>query len=126
MADFAAAVTSATSTELQAVLDSTSVEDRLQKALILLKKELINIKTQQKLSKDVDSKLMKRQKEFYLMEQMKGIRKELGMEGDGRDALVEKFKAKADKLAMPEGTRKVFDEELSKLMTLETTTSEYG
>ena len=37
------------------------------------------------------------------MEQLKGIKKELGMESDGKDKLIEKFKERAAQLKMPEG-----------------------
>jgi Lon-like ATP-dependent protease len=126
LADFAAAVSTGEATDLQNLLESTSIEDRLQKALLILKKELINAQLQQKISRDVESKIQKRQREYYLMEQLKGIKRELGMESDGKDKLVEKFKEKAAKLAMPEGTRKVFDEELSKLVGLEQVSSEFA
>jgi Lon-like ATP-dependent protease len=126
LADFAAAVSTGEASDLQNLLESTSIEDRLQKALTILKKELINAQLQQKISKDVESKIQKRQREYYLIEQLKGIKRELGMESDGKDKLVEKFKEKAEKLAMPEGTRKVFDEELSKLVGLEQVSSEFA
>ena len=58
------------------------------------------------------------------MEQLKGIKKELGMESDGKDKLIEKFKERAAVLKMPEGVRKVFDEELNKLVGLEPAASE--
>ncbi|KAI9568171.1 Lon protease C-terminal proteolytic domain-containing protein [Boletus coccyginus] len=124
LADFAAAVSSGDVSELQDVLESLTVEDRLRKALLVLKKELINAQLQSKLSRDVDSKIAKRQREYYLMEQLKGIKKELGMESDGKDKLIEKFKERAAALKMPDGVRKVFDEELNKLMGLEPAASE--
>ncbi|OJA19639.1 hypothetical protein AZE42_06648 [Rhizopogon vesiculosus] len=124
LADFAAAVSSGEVGELQDVLESLVVDDRLRKALLVLKKELINAQLQSKLSRDVDSKIAKRQREYYLMEQLKGIKKELGMESDGKDKLIEKFKERAASLKMPEGVRKVFDEELNKLMGLEPAASE--
>ncbi|KAG6839937.1 ATP-dependent Lon protease pim1 [Blastosporella zonata] len=124
LADFAAAVSSGEVRELQDVLESLVVDDRLRKALLVLKKELINAQLQSKLSRDVDSKIAKRQREYYLMEQLKGIKKELGMESDGKDKLIEKFKERASTLKMPEIVRKVFDEELSKLASLEPAASE--
>ncbi|TFY60308.1 hypothetical protein EVJ58_g5229 [Rhodofomes roseus] len=124
LADFAAAVSTGDVNELQDVLESLIVEDRLRKALLVLKKELINAQLQSKLARDVDSKIAKRQREYYLMEQLKGIKKELGMESDGKDKLIEKFKERAAALKMPEGVRKAFDEELSKLMHLEPSASE--
>ncbi|KAH9847655.1 ATP-dependent protease La [Lenzites betulinus] len=124
LADFAAAVSTGDPNELQDVLESLAVDDRLRKALLVLKKELINAQLQSKLARDVDSKIAKRQREYYLMEQLKGIKKELGMESDGKDKLIEKFKERAASLKMPEAVRKVFDEELNKLMHLEPAASE--
>lgn len=126
LADFAAAVSSGEQTELQEVLSCMNVEERMQKALIVLKKELMNAQLQSKITKDVESKISKRQREYWLMEQMKGIRRELGLESDGKDKLVEKFKEKASKLAMPDAVRKVFDEEVNKLAHLETAASEFN
>lgn len=126
LADFAAAVSSGEQNELQEVLSCMNVEERMQKALIVLKKELMNAQLQSKITKDVESKISKRQREYWLMEQMKGIRRELGLESDGKDKLVEKFKEKANKLAMPEPVRKVFDEELNKLAHLEAAASEFN
>ncbi|KAI5788354.1 lon protease-like protein [Geopyxis carbonaria] len=126
LADFAAAVSSGEIKELQEVLETMNVADRLQKALVVLKKELMNAQLQSKISKDVEAKIQKRQREYWLMEQMKGIRRELGIESDGKEKLVEKFKEKADKLAMPEAVKKVFDEEINKLAHLEPAASEFN
>ncbi|KAJ3782810.1 ATP-dependent protease La [Lentinula aff. detonsa] len=124
LADFAAAVSSGTSGELQEVLEEAEVANRLGKALVVLKKELINAQLQNKISKDVDTKIAKRQREYYLMEQLKGIKKELGLESDGKDKLLQKFKDRAAQLDMPLAVRKVFDEELNKLASLEPSASE--
>lgn len=126
LADFAAAVSAGEVAELQDVLETMEVEERLSKALMVLKKELMNAQLQNKISKDVENKIQKRQREYWLMEQMKGIRRELGIESDGKDKLVEKFKEKANKLAMPEAVKKVFEEELNKLAHLEPAASEFN
>lgn len=126
LADFAAAVSAGEPEELQQVLETLSIEERLQKALLVLKKELMNAQLQNKISKEVESKIAKRQREYYLMEQMKGIKKELGIESDGKDKLVEGFKERAEKLAMPDSVKKVFDEEINKLAHLETAASEFN
>lgn len=126
LADFAAAVSAGEVNELQEVLESMVLEERLQKALLVLKKELMNAQLQAKISKDVESKIQKRQREYYLMEQLKGIKKELGLESDGKDKLVEKFSEKAKTLLMPEAVKKVFDEELNKLQGLEPAASEFN
>ncbi|KAG8531747.1 ATP-dependent Lon protease pim1 [Bacidia gigantensis] len=126
LADFAAAVSAGELKELQDVLETMNIEERLQKALMVLKKELMNAQLQSKISKDVESKIQKRQREYWLMEQMKGIRRELGIESDGKDKMIEKFREKANKLAMPEAVKKTFDEELNKLAHLEQAASEFN
>lgn len=126
LADFAAAVSQGEITELQAVLEAENIEDRLGKALVVLKRELINAQLQSKISRDVESKIQKRQREFYLMEQLKGIKKELGLESDGKDKMIEKFKTKITQLSIPDPVRKVIDEEISKLSTLEQASSEFS
>ena len=126
LADFAAAVSAGEVRELQDCLETMNIEERLSKALMVLKKELMNAQLQSKISKDVENKIQKRQREYWLMEQMKGIRRELGIESDGKDKMVEKFKEKAGKLAMPEPVKKVFEEELNKLAHLEPAASEFN
>lgn len=126
LADFAAAVSAGEIRELQDVLETMNIEERLSKALMVLKKELMNAQLQNKISKDVEKKIQKRQREYWLMEQMKGIRRELGIESDGKEKMVERFREKGNKLAMPEAVRKVFDEELEKLAHLEPAASEFN
>ena len=55
-------------------------------------------KPQSELSRDVDSKISKRQREYYHMEQPKKV---LGMANDGKDKLIEMLKAGAKQLALP-------------------------
>ncbi|ODQ50958.1 ATP-dependent protease La [Saitoella complicata NRRL Y-17804] len=126
LADFAAAVSGAEVQELQNVLESLVVEDRLQKALEVLKKELLSAQLQSKISKDIETKIAKRHKEHFLREQLQGIKRELGMESDGKDKLVEKFDERVKKLNMPEHVKKVFEEELNKLQGLEPQGSEFN
>ncbi|KAE9397697.1 hypothetical protein BT96DRAFT_995521 [Gymnopus androsaceus JB14] len=58
------------------------------------------------------------------MQQLKGTKNELGLESDGKDKLLQKFKERAVQLDMPIAVRKAFDEELNKLASLEPSTSE--
>lgn len=126
LADFAAAVAQADSIELQSALEEMNVEKRLSKSLEVLKKELLSAELQKKVSDDVTARVQKKNKEYLLMEQMRQIKRELGIESDGKDKLIEKFTEKAGKLAMPEPVRKVFDEEMSKLQGLDANGSEFN
>jgi len=82
--------------------------DRLRKALLSLNKELINAQLQNKCSRDVDSKIAKRQYGYYIIRwNYCGEPK-----NDGKDKLIEKFRQHTEGLKTPEVVRKVFDEEL--------------
>jgi Lon-like ATP-dependent protease len=126
LADFAAALSGGEPHELQGILESLVVEERLHKSLVVLKKELANAKLQQEISQEVDRKISRKNQEYFLMEQLKGIKKELGLESDGKEKLLEKFRQKAIGLKMPENIKSVFDEEMLKLQGLEQQGSEFN
>ncbi|KAJ3169716.1 ATP-dependent Lon protease pim1 [Irineochytrium annulatum] len=125
-ADFAAAVSTGDPAELQDVLECLVVEERLNKALVLLKKEVANAKLQQEIAREVDKKITRKQQEYFLMEQLRGIKRELGIESDGKEKLVEKFRERVSKLTLPEAVEKVFNEEITKLQHLEPAASEFN
>jgi Lon-like ATP-dependent protease len=126
LADFAAALSSGESRELQDVLESLVIEERLSKSLVLLKKEFANAQLQQEITREVDKKITRKQQEYFLMEQLKGIKKELGMESDGKEKLLVKFRERANALKMPSSIKKVFNEEMAKLQGLEPNASEFN
>lgn len=126
LADFVAVLCSSDSKELQEILDSVVIEERLRKALVLLKKELLNAQLQHSISKDVESKLNQRQREYFLHEQLKSIKKELGIETDIKEKLVQQFTEKSANIDFPEQVKIIFDEELNKLSTLEPSGAEFN
>lgn len=63
---------------------------RLDLALELLAKEANLFKLQQDISRRVDEKINKDQRRYHLMEQLKSIKKELGLEKDDKSALMQK------------------------------------
>ena len=125
LADFAASLTTADSDELQRVLETVSIEARLEKALILLKKELEVAKAQMEIREHVEKEIQSRQREVFLREQLKFIQKELGIHKDDRTAEIEKFKQRIESLEIPEGAKTRIDEEMEKLSVLEVGSPEY-
>lgn len=125
IANFAGAISNnAKSDDLQALHNAGTMQDRLDRALEVLKKELMAIQLQAKIGRDVDSRIMKNQRQFFLREQLQSLRKELGYESEGKDKTIEKLVDKADSLEMPKTVRKAFDDELSKLKASEQNSSE--
>ena len=56
----------------------------------ILKKEIELVKLQQQIGKQVEEKINKDQRKYFLMEQLKSIKKELGLEKDDKSALIQK------------------------------------
>ena len=126
LADCAASITQAKPKELQKVLDTIPLLPRLKISFELITRELSAAKLQDKIKLAVAEKIQKRQKDFFLREQLTEIKKELGLSADEKDLDVEKFRERMKKLMPPEHIKKRFDEELSKLSMLETSSPEYG
>ena len=65
------------------------------------------------------------QRKYLLQEQLKIIKKELGLEKDDKDSVVEKFRARLQNLKVPEKVNEVIEEEINKLSFLDNHSSEF-
>ena len=126
LADFSAALTTASGDQLQEILDTLPLLSRMEKVLALLRKEREVAELQGQITSQVNEKVSAQQREFFLREQMKIIQKELGISKDDRTTDVEMFQERIRDLNMPEGASKRIEEELRKLSLLETGSPEYG
>lgn len=126
LADFAVALTTASREELQDVLETVSVESRIDKALILLKKELDISQLQNSINQKIEATISRTQREFFLREQLKTIRKELGIEKDEKAADREKFEARLKERTVPPDVMTVIKDEMDKLSALEAQSAEYA
>lgn len=126
LTDFAASLTTANKIELQEVLETFPVIQRMKKVLVLLKKELEVAKLQTRIRQQVDEKMSDQQRKFFLREQLKEIQKELGLEKDDRTADIERFNQRVAKLNLPEHAQTRLDDEIQKLSVLESGSPEYS
>lgn len=126
LTDFAAALTSSSSSELQSVLNTIPIVTRMKKVLPLLLKEVEVAKLQSQLSNEVNEKINKNQRHFFLKEQLKIIQRELGITKDDKSADIDQFKARLTEKILPEQAQKRIDEELNKLSLLESGSPEYA
>ncbi len=125
LADFAAGLTTANATDLQEVLETFPVIDRMQRVLVLLKKEMELAKLQHQIRQRVEDQMSDQQRKFFLREQLKEIQKELGLEKDDRTADLERFQQRVGKLKLPEHAQQRFDDEMQKMSVLEVGSPEY-
>jgi len=125
LADFAASLTTADGKELQGILEALDVRQRIDRTLVLLKKELEVCKLQQRITKQIEEKMTSQQREFFLKEQLKAIKQELGLEKEGKAAEIEKFQERLKHLSLNPEAQQVVDEEMGKLEILEPLSPEY-
>ena len=79
LADFTASILTSKKEELQVILETLNVLERLKKVLLLVKQELDLGRLQEKISKQIEKRISKSQRDFFLHEQLKEIKKELGL-----------------------------------------------
>ena len=126
LADFAASLTTASKEELQEILATAPVLERLKKVIVLIKKELEVARLQTRIRKQVEEKMSEHQRKFFLREQLKAIQQELGIAKDDRTADVDRFRERLETRQVPEAALKRINDELDKLSILETGSPEYA
>lgn len=126
LADFAVALTTASREELQDVLETVNLPKRLDKVVQLLKKELDLSRLQNSINQKIEATISKSQKEFFLREQLKTIKKELGIEKEDKGGDREKFEHRLKDRSISPEVGQVIQEEMEKLGNLEPQSAEYA
>ncbi|KAF7817969.1 lon protease-like protein 1, mitochondrial [Senna tora] len=128
LADFGAAISGANKLQCQQVLEELDVYKRLKLTLELVKKEMEITKIQETIAKAIEEKISGEQRRYLLNEQLKAIKKELGLETDDKTALTGKFRERIEpkREKCPPHVLQVIDEELTKLQLLEASSSEFS
>ncbi len=126
LADFAVALTTASRDELQEVLEMFDLQGRIDKALVLLKKELDLSHLQNSINQKIEATISKTQREFFLREQLKTIKKELGIEKEDKTCDLEKFEARLEKRVISDEVMGIITDEMEKLAVLEVQSAEYA
>ena len=110
--------------EKQEILEELNIKIRIEKALTLISREMQRIKLGEEIQSEVHDEISKTQREYYLREQMKTIKKELG-EDEGSVELKE-IEDKIKAVKMPEEAEKVALKELDRLSRIPTQSPEYN
>ncbi len=97
----------------QILLETLGVEERLRRVLVHVQRQIGVLDAQEDIKSQVQEELGERQREMFLREQLKTIRRELG-EDDERDDLQE-LRDKITALDLPPEARKEVDREMSRL-----------
>ncbi len=124
LADLIASNLNIPTAEKQNILDTLNVTDRLNKVHILLNKEVQVLELGNKIQSQVKEDIDKTQREYYLREQLKAIKKELG-EMDEHTAEIKELQDRIAKANMPEEALKAANKELDRLAKIPPASAEY-
>jgi len=117
LADTMASHLSLKISEKQQLLDSPSVNDRLERIYGFMESEISVLQVEKKIRSRVKRQMEQTQREYYLNEQMKAIQKELGESEDGRDE-VQELEERIAKTKLSKEAREKSLAELKKLKTM--------
>ncbi len=124
LADLIASNVEATVDEKQGVLETVELVSRMRRVLELLSRQLEVLKLSNKISSQVKGEMSKTQREYYLRQQLKAIKDELG-EGDDSDDDLAELEARVNDAGLPEEAEKAARKELRRLRNMSPSQAEY-
>ena len=124
LADRAISLVTVSNKEKQSILEELDVKKRVEMAISILTREIQRIKLGEEIQTEVQDEIAKSQREYYLREQMKAIKRELG-EDEGTVELKE-LEEKVKKAKLPDEARNVAMKELDRLSKIPTQSPEYS
>ena len=124
LADLIASNLNLSTTEKQGILETFDVRDRLSKVHLLLNKEVQVLELGNKIQSQVKEDMDRTQREYYLREQLKAIKKELG-ELDEHSTEIKELREKIKKAKMPPEPLAAAEKELDRLAKIPPASAEY-
>ena len=125
IADFIASILNVDKDEQQKILETVNVRQRMEQVLVFIKKEQELLRVQKKIQNELNDRIEKNQREYFLREEMKSIQEELGETADGNETDYQKFKKKIEELAFEGEIKETVESELSKLSMMDPNSSEW-
>ena len=124
LADLIASSLNVSKDEKQKALETQDVKERLKEVTRLVNRELEVLELGQKIQSQVKQDMDKTQREFYLRQQLKAIKEELG-EKDESKVEVEEYRTKIGEKNLPEEAKKEAERELRRLERMHPSSAEY-
>lgn len=111
--------------DAQQILEIDNIRDKFLKLTTILTKELEVLELGRKIQTEAQSEMEKMQREYFLREQLKAIKKELG-ESDEQALEIEEYRQKIARAGMPEEAEKEALRELSRMEKMPPQAAEYS
>ena len=124
LADLIASNLNLSTPEKQGILETFDVRERLTKVHLFLNKEVQVLELGNKIQSQVKEDMDRTQREYYLREQLKAIKKELG-ELDEHSTEIKELREKIKKAKMPPEALAVAEKELDRLAKIPPASAEY-
>ncbi|MFO7497446.1 MAG: endopeptidase La [Desulfobacterales bacterium] len=124
LADMIASTLNSKVEEKQKILQTTDIKIRLKETTRIVNYQLEILELGNKIQTQVKGDMDKRQREYFLREQLKAIKDELG-EKDEAGVEVEEYRAKIQKKNLPEEAVKEAERELERLSRMHPSSAEY-
>jgi len=110
--------------EKQALLEQNNIIARAEKLIHFLQQELQFVELKNKVANKTRTELDKQQRDYFLQQQLKSIKDELG--GDPNEREIVEMKKKAENKKWPEAAKKLFQTGLEKLERMHPSTPDYS
>jgi ATP-dependent Lon protease len=125
IADFITSMLNINKEEQQKILETLDVHERMESVLMHIKKEQELLKIQKKIQKEINEKIEKSQREYFLKEELKAIKEELGMPADSKSSEYNRFREAIEKLELEGEVKEKVEEELNKFSLMDPNSSEF-
>ncbi|HWV39653.1 MAG TPA: endopeptidase La [Vulgatibacter sp.] len=125
LADLIAANVDVSIEEKQQVLETVDLKARMKLVLELLNRKREVLKLSSKIDSQVKGEMSKTQREYYLRQQLKAIKEELGDLTDEEEEDLDELAERIKKAGLPPEVEKVANKEMSRLKTIPAASSEY-
>lgn len=125
IADFIASILNIDKAEQQKILEILNVRKRMEQVLVFIKKEQELLRIQKKIQKEINEKIEKSQRDYFLREELKAIKGELGMTTDAKSSDYQRFKDKADAFKFEGEVKEIVEQELEKFNLMEPNSAEF-
>jgi ATP-dependent Lon protease len=125
IADFIASILNIDKAEQQKILEILNVRKRMEQVLVFIKKEQELPRIQKRIQKEINEKIEKSQREYFLKEELKAIKSELGMATDAKSSEYQRFKDKFDAFKFEGEIKETVEQELEKFNLMEPNSAEF-
>jgi ATP-dependent Lon protease len=125
IADFIASILNIDKSDQQKILEILNVRKRMEQVLVFIKKEQELLRIQKKIQKEINEKIEKSQRDYFLKEELKAIKTELGMTTDAKSSEYQRFKEKLGSFKFEGEIKETVDQELEKFSLMEPNSAEF-